>query len=401
MRCLQRFLFCLGWMVWAISLQAQEPLLRKNDRVAFFGDSLTEGGEHITLLQQYIYATQPELGVRFFRYGWQGEDATAALARLQRDLFPEKPTLVIIHYGMNDGGYAAVNDAMIVRYTTALSGIISAVKKIGARAVLVGPTCVDETVRPDLAKEHYNQALHILSEAALNLAHKEQVPFVNLYDPLLAYQMRVKQSSPGNMLLPDGVHPGGEASLVMAREMMTQLGLPAPQAWGVIDLSNQREGEGLRLAHSQNGFQLESTRQVPPAVWWPEEEKAALERSGALEVFAGRKLTVKGIPTGKYTVEVEGQAVGIFDSQDLSNGVFVADTRSVTAKKINQYLHSKDASFHLLWRDIRVFYLGLPGAVKSISGLLEMDEGYHQLIQTFVSAPRRPALALLPTRIKP
>ena len=71
-------------------------LLRANDRVVFFGDSITEERNYTRPFQDYVYARYLERHIRFFNAGWSGDQLGGGLNRLQRDVLSRKPSVVTV-----------------------------------------------------------------------------------------------------------------------------------------------------------------------------------------------------------------------------------------------------------------------------------------------------------------
>src|SRR5438045_4051571 len=73
-----------------------------NDRVAFFGDSITHQDLYTTFVATYYLNFKPELNLSFLNAGVGGNKLADAIARVDRDLVPFNPTAIVIFFGMND-----------------------------------------------------------------------------------------------------------------------------------------------------------------------------------------------------------------------------------------------------------------------------------------------------------
>ena len=109
-------LLCLagGNLVWAGVPEQFKPapapspqglLLKKGDRLAICGDSITEQKMYSRLIEDYLTACTPELKVTVRQFGWGGERADGFLTRMTNDCLRFKPTIATTCYGMNDHGY--------------------------------------------------------------------------------------------------------------------------------------------------------------------------------------------------------------------------------------------------------------------------------------------------------
>jgi len=87
--------------------------LKKDDRILFFGDSLTQlGGQdapkaHVTkgyvkLVQESLDKSHPDLGVKVDWVATGGHVVPQLLARFEKDVLPKKPTIIVIQIGCND-----------------------------------------------------------------------------------------------------------------------------------------------------------------------------------------------------------------------------------------------------------------------------------------------------------
>src|SRR6266700_3020050 len=57
------------------------PLLKKGDRLAICGDSITEQKMYSRIMETYLTVCQPELNVSVRQFGWSGEQTPGFLAR--------------------------------------------------------------------------------------------------------------------------------------------------------------------------------------------------------------------------------------------------------------------------------------------------------------------------------
>src|SRR5260370_38055337 len=84
---------------------APASVLKKGQRVAVVGDSITEQKLYSRFIETYLTACLPELELHVIQLGWGGETAPGFASRMNNDLLPWRPDVVTTCYGMNDGGY--------------------------------------------------------------------------------------------------------------------------------------------------------------------------------------------------------------------------------------------------------------------------------------------------------
>src|SRR3954453_4873726 len=126
-------------------LKAPKPsglLLKKGDRLAICGDSITEQKMYSRMMETYLTVCMPEYNISVRQYGWSGEKAAGFLARMTNDCLRFKPTIATTCYGMNDHEYRPYEPRIGETYRTNTIAIVESFKNHGARVVLGSPGCV-------------------------------------------------------------------------------------------------------------------------------------------------------------------------------------------------------------------------------------------------------------------
>src|SRR6058998_2636367 len=117
----------------ALRARAESFALKDGDRVAFYGDSITDQRLYTTFTESYVLTRFPRMKVTFVHSGWGGDRVTGGGGgpidvRLQRDVVAYNPTVLTIMLGMNDGSYRAFNPDIFQRYSSGFESIIQNVK---------------------------------------------------------------------------------------------------------------------------------------------------------------------------------------------------------------------------------------------------------------------------------
>src|SRR5439155_14800176 len=87
---------------------ADEPAykLQKGDRIAFLGDSITQGATgpkgYITVIKTTLNDKYKDLGLELVGAGISGNKVPDLQKRVEKDIVAKKPTLVFIYIGIND-----------------------------------------------------------------------------------------------------------------------------------------------------------------------------------------------------------------------------------------------------------------------------------------------------------
>jgi len=246
---------------------ARDLLLRKGDRLAVVGDSITEQKQYSRFIEDYLLACTPELQLNVFQFGWGGERAPGFANRMDNDLVPWKPTVVTTAFGMNDGSYRAYDDNIGKTYEDGTRRIQDRMKELGARMVVGGPGPVDvdswQRDQPDQDKI-YNENLGKLSAIAGKQAGEHGFAFANLHPLMMDVMTRAKAVNGADYPVcgGDGVHPGPNGHLVMAYAFLKALGVDGDIGTITVDMKAGATGStGHRIVSAKDGeVEIESSR---------------------------------------------------------------------------------------------------------------------------------------------
>src|SRR5438067_6738131 len=117
------------------------PLLKKGDRLAICGDSITEQKMYSRIMETYLTVCVPELEITVRQYGWSGERAPGFLARMTNDCLRFKPTVATTCYGMNDHEYRPYEERIGQTYREKSTEIVESFKTHGVRVIQGSPAC--------------------------------------------------------------------------------------------------------------------------------------------------------------------------------------------------------------------------------------------------------------------
>ncbi len=243
--------------------------LKKGDRLAICGDSITEQKQYSVLIETYLAACMPELQITCRQYGWSGELADGFLKRMENDVLRFKPTVATTCYGMNDFRYIPFDENVAAEYRDRQTKIVEKLKAIGAR-VVVGSSGIIDSV-PHWVKnaqgtqKDLNLSLSKFRNIALEVAQAEKVGFADVYKPMLIADLNAKKTYGEKFKVSgkDGVHPGWAGHAIMAYAFLKGLGVDGDI--GTITW-NETTGaatasDGHEILSSENGaITVESTR---------------------------------------------------------------------------------------------------------------------------------------------
>lgn len=235
------------------------PLLKKGDRLAICGDSITEQKLYSALLETYLTACYPDLDVTCRQYGWSGEQAGGFLNRIKDDVLRFKPTIATTCYGMNDFRYVPYEDGIAAEYRKNQTAVVDAFQGIGCRVVLGSPGIIDSV--PAWVKsatgtqQDLNLSLSRFRNIDLEIAKAKNVAFADLYRPMLIANYEAKKLHGPDFKVSgkDGVHPRWAGQLIMAYGFLKGLGVDG-------DLGGVNYDEATGKANAVNGHEVLTTQ---------------------------------------------------------------------------------------------------------------------------------------------
>jgi lysophospholipase L1-like esterase len=218
----------------AIHAQEAPKPLKKDDRIVFFGDSITAAAVkpdgYITLLTSAITAAHPDLGVETFGAGISGNKVPNLQKRLEKDVLAKKPTIVFIYIGINDVWHWKKNkEGEMAGGTTkelfesGLKEIIGKINTAGARVILCTPSVIGE--KNDGSNER-DAMLEEYSAISRKVATDTGSQMVDLRKAFAEY---LKENNPDNLakgiLTGDGVHLNPKGNAFVAAQMGKAIGI--------------------------------------------------------------------------------------------------------------------------------------------------------------------------------
>ena len=339
--------------------------LRDGDRVLFYGDSITEQRLYTTYVEHYVLTHYPERHITFINTGWGGDQVTrnecvpcngvGGLARIKRDVIDHQPTVVTLLFGMNDGRYYDFDEATMKVYTDGLTAIIHELKaKTKARLYVMTPTVYDGTRNtPWSHTTRYNEVLDRYSEAAKQIAVREQLPVIDLHTVTTEALMQAKKNDSSYTFLQDGVHPEADGQLVMATEILRAWGAPAS---GV---------EVTKSVNIDNPMRFNPGDSLPVAVTaplaWPEPLPSEKLRAVRPQIMQMGMVTLRvtGLAPGAYKVSVDGAEARDFTADELARGIALNQLSKKSqedARAVALLIRKRADWFYTRWRQIEVPY---------------------------------------------
>lgn len=225
--------------------------LPKEKRILFLGDSITQGGAYVEFIDAALRAQHPDLDIEIIPCGLSSETVSGLSEeghaggkfprpdlheRLERALAKTTPQLVFACYGMNDGIYMPLGAKRTKAYQDGIGKLRAKVAAIGARMVHLTPPVfdpipiADKVVPADKVDgahpfKGYNEVLDFYANWLLDRRDAEKWEVLDVHGVMTSALVEKRKVDPQFTFSRDGVHPGVEGHLLMAR--------PILEAWGL------------------------------------------------------------------------------------------------------------------------------------------------------------------------
>ena len=169
-----------------------------------------------SVVELYTVTRFPSMRVRFFGAGVGGDRVTGGGGgpidqRLERDVFSEKPSVVTVMLGMNDGRYRATTDEIESAYLKGYEHLLDSLRTNApsARVTLLGPSPYDDVTRAPFFAGGYNAVMQHFGVLDRALAQKYGAQFVDLNPGVVTALQKAEALDPriAQLMLPDRVHP--------------------------------------------------------------------------------------------------------------------------------------------------------------------------------------------------
>ncbi|MBX7257045.1 MAG: SGNH/GDSL hydrolase family protein [Candidatus Hydrogenedentes bacterium] len=359
--------------------------LKDGDTVDFYGDSITEQRLYTTYTEAFVATRYPDLKVTFYARGvggdttWGGWMGTSEV-RVKRDVKPDKPTVITVMLGMNDAGYVPYDPKILATYQEWYGKLIGFLQAAAPRArfTLIGTSPYDQWAHPEAERKGYNDTLLKYVDHVKWRAEQHHFGFVDFNAPVTnAIQAALAANDPkANTFVPDTIHPGPSGQLVMAAAL-----LKGWNANGVVsDVVIDAASGSVTKAENACVFKFKDLAwsQKDHALPFPADEsmELALKYSDFTDALNRQMLTVRGLQTGKYRLEIDGKAVVELPAEDWAKGVNLAvlDTpmRAQASKVLAETVKRNDALF-TRWRNVE-FQLADYRASKQAAAALKKVE---------------------------
>jgi len=200
-------------------------LVKSGEKVAFLGDSITQGGwssskGYVKLVAAGLKANGVDIEV--IPAGISGHKSNDMLKRLDKDVLEKKPQWMTLSCGVNDVWHGA-KGVPLEDYKKNIREIVEKAAAANVTVVMLTATVIQEKLdSPE------NQKLEAYNAFLRDLAKEKNLPTADLN---AMFQERIKAANTPDkkILTSDGVHMNPEGDRVMAEGVLKAFGLDEAQ----------------------------------------------------------------------------------------------------------------------------------------------------------------------------
>jgi lysophospholipase L1-like esterase len=311
--------------------------LKDGDTVVFYGDSITARRIYSSFVEVYVLTRFPKLNVRFVHSGWGGDTVAGGAGgllriRLQRDVIAYQPTVVTILLGMNDGHFRALDETTYGTFTTGYEKLIQILRAAlpNVRLTLLEPSPYDDVTRPPQFRGGYNGVLIRFGQFIRAFGEREKIKVVDLNGAVVVPLTAVNAKDPAaaREFIPDRIHPGPAASLLMAEALLKSWNAPAIVSEVAIDAESETASRTARTevrSILRTGGTLSWTQNdeaLPfPIDWQDSPVKVAAYSSDFIPAIDDQPLRVRNLKPGDYTLKIDGQQIITYPADQFARGI--------------------------------------------------------------------------------
>jgi len=210
-----------------LCMSAGDIPVKDGEKIAFLGDSITQGGMgptgYVTLVVQGLKANG--VNASAIGAGISGHKSNDMLARLQRDVIDKKPDWMTLSCGVNDVWHGA-KGVPLDQYKQNITQIVEKAQAAGIKVMILTATMITEN-----PAEPNNEKLAAYNDFLRGLAKEKKCLLADL-NAAMQKDLEAREKAGqkrGKLLTSDGVHMNPFGNVMMASGVLRGFGLDEAQ----------------------------------------------------------------------------------------------------------------------------------------------------------------------------
>jgi lysophospholipase L1-like esterase len=222
---MKHFLTAAAIMIGACQIHAGDIIVKRNDKIAFLGDSITHAGAKPDGYVTLVISGLKSAGVKATAIpaGVSGHKSDQMLARLEKDVLSKKPDWMTLSCGVNDVSHG-MRGYDIEKYKKNITEIVEKCQASNIKVMILTSTMVKEDQAHPL-----NQRLIAYNEFLIKMAKEKNLPLADLNADMQAAINASEDKKGGKLLTSDGVHMNPDGNKMMAVGVLKAFGLDEKQ----------------------------------------------------------------------------------------------------------------------------------------------------------------------------
>lgn len=317
----------------------------------FLGDSITNAGHYIDMVEAYLYTRMPDRSFTVVNLGLSSETIAGTSEpahpwprpdvheRLGRAILNVKPDVIAACYGMNDGNYYPFEPQRFAKYRSGIDRLIERCRAAKVRLTLMTPPAFDPVpvgVKGELADPNatefswmrpaanYDQTLDRYSRWLLT--RRDDGFVVADLHAATNDHLAARRAIDGDFVMAgDGVHMDQTGHLIIAVTLLEAWNAPNEVDAATVNATSltAAAGEVTDLRREADTLSFRWRTKLPMPID-PACDAKSVELLRVRERLNRQMLTITGLPAGRYTLRADGHAVGQFTHEQFAAGVNVA-----------------------------------------------------------------------------
>ncbi len=339
--------------------------LENGDRVLFVGNSLIENDVQFGYLELALTTRWPNRNLTFRNIGWSGDnvfgDARSYVTTpptsyelLMQQITEAKPTVVFVAYG---GIEAQEGEEGLPRFKQGLNQLIDKIEKLGAKTILVSPIPLFLPTSESVSQK--NTAIETYSSVIEQIAKTRNKRFINVFKPIWEVSKQF-------VITENGVHLNAMGYYYLATILEKGLGYSDRNEGVMLDVSKNTVETSVPTQLLSSTKEAISFVVNEPYLPLP----APQEDGRTIMVDNGRKMSIKGLKKGFYTLTSEKQVIAVASAKQWEEGVVIRQgTSFAQAEELRKNIVKKEELFFYQYRPLNQTY---------ILGFRSYEQGRHK-----------------------
>lgn len=206
-------------------VQAGDIAVKDGEKIAFMGDSITQGGAKPGGYVRLVISGLEAAGVKTTAIpaGISGHKSNQMLARLDKHVLSKKPDWMTLSCGVNDVWHGK-RGVLLPEYKKNITDIVDQCQAAGIKVMILTSTMIKEDANNDL-----NKKLKPYNDFLKELAKEKKCLLADLNADMQAIIDASEDKKGGKLLTRDGVHMNPDGNKMMAVGVLKAFGLDEDQ----------------------------------------------------------------------------------------------------------------------------------------------------------------------------